>query len=395
MAATVNQLIAAAKKQATIAAKIERRARWLAPYDADRLAGGITALDVPRIAGGAVIDPMAEVKAAVYASGMGLIARVGEQSRQMIASVAKRPVAYDLKAAMQAVINPMVLDVMEASRQAGLRALQMQIPLAVQILADSAAPPINGFLNNINVNMGLTLADSGIATQIKGLLDMRLTLAPDWAGLLDGARQMLGAIAEYWKEGTFIGDVLRVAYEGERYTEIEAEQALDRLIDKVFTLGAVTGGGSGQAWPKELKPYVKPLIRQAIQESATRDLDLGKLRTWLLRRVCRLWAGKSCEMLMILHDFGVQRPGQVLTLPPVASAPALEGGGGLAPKRNGKGGRPRLRVLDEHQVGHARSYLSRIKRGQDKESSAQCEGHDVDTLEKWVKLLPQNPENTE
>jgi len=351
MSITLGQLAAAAEKTAAIARKLERRRRWLALYDVDRLAGGITALNVAKIAGQVVIDPQAEVRAAVYASGMGQIRRLGEQTRQIIASVAKRPVVYDLKAAMQKVITPIVLDVMEAGKQAAWRGLQTQISLAVQMLADSAASPINGLLHHINVNMGLALAGS-IMPSIKGFLDTRPVLVPDWVGLaFDSVGEVITIIAEYWKEGTFTGDVLRVAYEGEYYTKDEAEAALDRLIDRVFTLGAVTHDGSGQPWALWARPYVKPLIRQAIADSAEEDYpSVAEKRADLLRRVCELWAGKSHEILTVLHDFQVLRPGQVSTWPPVASAPALASGETPAPADGREKGVRRVRKATQERA---------------------------------------------
>jgi len=52
-----------------------------------------------------------------------------------------------------------------------------------------------------------------------------------------------------------------------------------------------------------------------------------------------------------------------------------------------RGGRPKKTQLAEHEEKCAKAYQARLKRGVSKENAAMLEGHDVDTLDGWVKLL--------
>jgi len=361
MSVTVNQLIAAAEKTAAIANGIERRRRWLAPYDVDRLAGGITALNVAKIAGAVAIDPQAEARGAVWAMfSQWLDDRIG-------------PIKLATQIALSPSVNASIVDAFVDAGAASGRALQTQITLAMPVLLDVA----NFNRQAMRLSLGLDLGRLFTDWQDRSL-----------APVIAGMAEVRAALLEYRREGTFTGDVMRVAYEGEYYTQEEAEAALDRLVAITFTERSVFG----EDVDPDLWPLLAPsLLRQAIREIPDGVSD-AKLKRWLRARMAQLAGARYMRQCRVMREALIPQSGQVLTL---ASAPALESGAGLAPKRNGKGGRPRLRVLDEHQVGHARSYLSRIKRGQDKESSAQCEGHDVDTLDKWVRLLPRNPENTE
>jgi hypothetical protein len=53
-----------------------------------------------------------------------------------------------------------------------------------------------------------------------------------------------------------------------------------------------------------------------------------------------------------------------------------------------KAGRPPLTSLDKHQEECARAYQGAVRKGGKKAYAAQLQGHDVDTLDRWVTLLP-------
>lgn len=270
MAATVNQLIAAAKKQAAIANGIERAAALAGPFDAARLAGGIAALNVAKIGGAVVIDP---------------------------------------RAAVQAVITPIVLDVMEAGRQAAWRGLQMQIPLAMPVLLDVA----NFNRQAMRLSLGLDLGRLFTDWQDRSL-----------APVIAGMAEVRAALLEYRREGTFTGDVLRVAYEGEYYTQEEAEAALDRLVAITFTERSVFG----EDVDPDLWPLLAPsLLRQAIREIPDGVSD-AKLKRWLRARMAQLAGARYMRQCRVMREALIPQSGQVLTL---ASAPALESGAGPAP----------------------------------------------------------------
>ena len=61
------------------------------------------------------------------------------------------------------------------------------------------------------------------------------------------------------------------------------------------------------------------------------------------------------------------------------------------PTRKHGGGRPPKAELTDDERKSAVNYLARIKRGLSKHNAASQEGHEVETLESWVRLLKNLP----